>query len=55
MQQDTAKSLAEGNAELFLNRPRFFIESVWTMAASASAAIASFEVEFFGENFVTFW
>jgi hypothetical protein len=46
-------SPAEGNAQkLFFNRPRFFIKSVWAMAASTAAAIAAFEMVFFCENLV---
>lgn len=44
-----------GNAQkLFFNCSCFFIKSVRTMAATTSAAITAFEVEFLGKNFVTF-
>jgi len=49
---------AEGGVtpQLFLwfYRSCFFIKSVWAMPAATSAAIAAFEMVFFGETFITF-
>jgi hypothetical protein len=44
----------QGNAPLFFDIACFFIETVRAMSATTFAAIAAFEVEFFGETFVTF-
>ena len=44
----------QGNAPLFFDIACFFIETIWAMSATTFAAIAAFEVEFFGETFVAF-
>ena len=43
-----------GNAPLFFNITRFFIESIRAMSATTFAAIPAVEMEFFGKTFVTF-
>jgi len=50
----SARARPLGNAPLFFNIARFFIESIRAMSAAAFAAITAVEMEFFGKTFVTF-
>jgi hypothetical protein len=48
------KARPAGERPLFFDIACFFIETVGAMSATTFAAIAAFEVEFFGETFVAF-
>jgi len=48
------RSLSNYLIASFSNFPRFFIKAVRAVPAATFAAIAAFEVEFFGETLVAF-